>query len=122
MAKESISKYLYLRAIRALGNECAKVRNVDIANMLSYSRPSVTNAMKRLENEGLIHIDKKAGIVLTDEGLEIADKAAERNVILQDFFCSLGASEAAAIENARRIEPLISDELMELIQIRNTGI
>lgn len=122
MAKESISKYLYLRTIRTLGMNGAKVRNVDIANVLGYSKPSITNAMKRLENEGLIRIDKKAGIVLTDAGLTAADKTAGRNVILLDFFRQLGASEALAAENARRIEPLISDDLLDLIRVRSTGI
>ena len=59
---------------------------------------------------------------LTDAGLTAADKTAGRNVILLDFFRQLGASEALAAENARRIEPLISDDLLDLIRVRSTGI
>ena len=119
MAKESLSKYLYLRTIRELGKEGAKVRNVDIANILGYSRPSITNAMKRLLSEGLVVMDRKAGIVLTAAGLAAADKAAERNIIIADFFRSLGACEEEAVLNASRIEPLVSDELLDLMKVRN---
>ena len=117
MARESISKYLYLRTIRELGRDGAKVRNIDIANVLGYSRPSITNAVRRLSNEGLVTVEKKGGILLTETGRAEAEKANARSVILSDFFKRLGAEEKTALENASRIEPLITDELLDLMRM-----
>ena len=49
------------------------VRSIDIANELSFSKPSVSVAMKNLRENGYIHMDDQGHITLTQTGQDIAD-------------------------------------------------
>ncbi len=111
-----ITRNLYLRTIRKLQREGRKVRNVDIARELGYSRPSVTMAMKRLRGDGLVAEGGDGGICLTERGSEAAERSEARAAVLADCFRKLGAEETAAEENAGRIEHLISDDLLRALQ------
>lgn len=115
MIKESESRRTYLKTILELRKDGARVRNSDIAKALSYSRPSVTNAVKKLIAEGFAQIDDIFGIILTEKGLDEAEKLVERNRILTQCFLRLGAEESVAKENAYRLEFIITDELFEAI-------
>ena len=44
----------YLEAILMLSLDHRKVRAIDIANMLGFSKPSVSIALKRLKEEGKV--------------------------------------------------------------------
>lgn len=100
MIKESESRRTYLKTILELRKDSARVRNSDIAKALSYSRPSVTNAVKKLIAEGYAQIDDIFGIFLTEKGLDEAEKLVERNRILTQCFLRMGAEESVAKENA----------------------
>ena len=65
---------MYLEAIHVLTKNNGHVRSVDVSEYLGYSKPSVSRAMGILRNGGYITVDKDGGIVLTDAGLEIAEK------------------------------------------------
>ena len=106
-----ITRNLYLRTIRKLQREGRKVRNVDVARELGYSRPSVTMAMKRLRSDGLVAEGGDGGICLTERGSEAAERSEARMTVLAEGFRRLGAGETEAEDNAGRIEHLISDEL-----------
>ena len=45
MKEKVTSKHLYLRTIYRLSQDRSRIRNVDIARELGYSKPSVTNAI-----------------------------------------------------------------------------
>ena len=47
----------YLETILKLSSTNARVRSIDIANDLGYSKPSVSVAMKNLKENGYINID-----------------------------------------------------------------
>ena len=49
----------YLEAILMLSLDHRKVRAIDIANMLGFSKPSVSIALKRLKEEGKVESDEK---------------------------------------------------------------
>ena len=100
----------YLETIYILKKDLGEVRAIDIANHLNFSKPSISNAMKMLRENGYITIDKSKYITLTKEGLDIALKINERHRTLVDFFKYLGVSEKTAIEDACKIEHYISDE------------
>ena len=62
----------YLEAILMLQEKNGHVRSIDVANMLNFSKPSVSIAMKKLRENGYVETDANGLLTLTPEGLEIA--------------------------------------------------
>ena len=58
----------YLETILILTKRHGQVRSVDIASELSFSKPSVSIAMKNLRNNGYIQVDKDGYISLLEKG------------------------------------------------------
>lgn len=106
----------YLETILILRNKKGFVRSIDIANELDYSKPSVSVAMKNLRENGYIDVDSNGYINLLDTGLKIAEKMYERHTILSNWLISIGVSEKNAVEDACKIEHIISDESFEAIK------
>ena len=106
----------YLEAVLIIKEEKGRVRSVDIANYLGFSKPSVSVAMKQLESNGYILKDEDGHIFLTDEGMSIASKIYERHSLLSQLFIKLGVSEKTAREDACKVEHDISPETFECIK------
>ena len=103
----------YLETILILTKRHGQVRSVDIASELSFSKPSVSIAMKNLRNNGYIQVDKDGYISLLEKGREIAERIYERHTLLSDWLTALGVSPQVAAEDACRIEHVISAETFE---------
>ena len=107
----------YLEKILMLQEQLGHVRSIDIAVDMGFSKPSISIAMKKLNENGYILIDKKTGyITLTEEGEKIARKIYERHVTLTNLFVSLGVDEEIAKKDACKIEHDLSDETYEAIK------
>lgn len=106
----------YLETILMIKNKKGVVRSVDIANELDFSKPSVSVAMKNLRENGYIDVDASGYITLLDEGKKIAEKMYERHTTLSNWLISLGVPEKIAVEDACRIEHIISVETFEAIK------
>ena len=106
----------YLETILILKHRIGNVRSIDIANELSFSKPSVSIAMKNLRENGYIEVDQHGFIVLTDKGNKIAEMIYERHTLLSDWLQALGVPPAIAVEDACRIEHVISAESFEAIK------
>ena len=106
----------YLETILILKKRLGQVRSIDIASELSYSKPSVSVAMKNLRTNGYIEVDKDGYISLLDKGQEIAEQMFERHTILSDSLITLGVSPEVAVEDACRIEHVISAETFEALK------
>ena len=106
----------YLETILILRNKKGQVRSIDIANELNFSKPSVSNAMKQLRENGYIKVDDTGFITLTAKGLEIAECIYERHSLLTEYLIALGVKEEIAKEDACRIEHVISPESFEKIK------
>lgn len=106
----------YLETILVLKNRCGQVRSIDIANELSYSKPSVSVAMKNLRENGYIDVDKDGYITLLSDGQEIAEEIYERHTLLSKWLTALGVAPEIAAEDACRIEHVISAESFEAIK------
>ena len=91
------------------------IRSVDIAEFLGVTKPSVSNAMKRLREENYIEMNRSGFITLTEKGMEIADKIYTRHKKLTDFFIALGVDPDVAEDDACKIEHDISDETFDAI-------
>lgn len=106
----------YLETILILQKRKGQVRSIDIASELSFSKPSVSVAMKNLRLNGYIEVDPDGYISLLDKGREIAEKIYERHTMLSDWLITLGVSPEVAVEDACRIEHVISTETFETIK------
>lgn len=100
----------YLEAILVIEQTEKICRAIDIAHYLGFSKPSVSNALKKMKLEGLVEVNPKGFITLTDAGLEIALKTKERHDLLYQIFIKLGISSEVAASDACRVEHQISDE------------
>ncbi len=106
----------YLETILVLQNRMEFVRSIDIVNELSFTKPSVSIAMKKLRAEGLVAVDGKGHITLTEAGREIAERIYERHTLLSDLLARLGVDPKVAAEDACRIEHVISEESFRALQ------
>ena len=108
----------YLEAILRLSQKGGGVRSVDIATMLSVSKPSVSHAMKLLREDGYIAMDRYGTVTLLDKGAEIAYRIYERHTVLTTMLESLGVPSEIARADACKMEHDISDESFARIKER----
>jgi len=80
----------------------------------------VSIAMKNLREKGLIEMDQNGHITLTETGRAIAEAMYERHTVLSRWLMSLGVDEKQALEDACRIEHVISAESFEAIKRKCT--
>ncbi|MBP3879518.1 MAG: metal-dependent transcriptional regulator [Lachnospiraceae bacterium] len=106
----------YLEAILMLREQLGKVRSIDIVYKLGYSKPSISIAMKKLREKGLVHMDENGYITLTEEGLKIARHTYNRHKVLTLFFESIGVNPSTAEHDACKIEHDISDETFKRLK------
>lgn len=100
----------YLEAIYMQSLRRPSVRSIDVVNALGYSKPSVSIAMKQLEENGYITRDENRFLHLTDKGLAIAQRMYERHETLAACLMKMGVSEENAYRDACKIEHDLSDE------------
>ena len=106
----------YLETIFMLGQNGNQVRSIDIVNELSYSKPSVSVAMKNLREKNFVEIDDDGYITLTDEGRQIAESMYERHLWISDWLIYLGVNKTTAISDACKMEHAMSEESFTAIK------
>lgn len=106
----------YLEAILMIKKRSGNVRSIDIARELSFSKPSVSVAMKNLKTSNYITVDENGFINLTEAGQEIAEKIYERHTFLTNWLTSLGVDPEVAAEDACKMEHAISSESFSAIK------
>ncbi|MBR5927858.1 MAG: metal-dependent transcriptional regulator [Spirochaetia bacterium] len=107
---------MYLETILILKEKNKTVRAIDIAENMGFSKPSVSRALSILKDENCIAVDDKGLITLTRKGSQIARKIYERHVVLSDMLIALGVDQKTALEDACRIEHVISDKSFAAIK------
>lgn len=105
----------YLEAILAL-SEKGPVRSIDVAQHLSFSKPSVSRAMSLLRENGYVLMDDSGFLTLTDAGMEIAARIYERHRLLTKWLIQLGVAPDVAAADACKIEHDLSEESFEAIR------
>ena len=99
----------YLEAILVIQKAKGSVRSIDVAHELSFSKPSVSVAMKNFREKGYVTIDGEGFISLTPSGREIAEAVYERHTVIANALIALGVDRETAYEDSCRIEHDISD-------------
>ena len=127
MQEEHISKSKedYLEAILIQINKYGACRATDIASQLGFSKPSVSVALKKLEDEGYVE-RKDWRIILTDKGSRIANKTLDKHSFFVRWFMYMGINKKVAEEEACQMEHIISEEsfnkIVEFVKEVNTNI
>lgn len=107
---------MYLETILVLSRRLDRVRSVDVADEMGYSKPSVSRAVGILKKNGYIITDGSGHLYLTDEGHAVAEKTFERHRVLTEVFVRIGVPREIAAEDACKIEHVISDETFEAVK------
>lgn len=106
----------YLETILMLSERLPVVRSVDIANELDFKKSSVSIAMKNLREKNHITMTDAGYIYLTETGKEIAEMIYERHKLLTKCLEKLGVEPEIAVQDACKIEHVISKESFDAIK------
>ena len=106
----------YLETILSLQNKHGQVRSIDIANEMNFSKPSVSVAMKNLQEKNYITMADNGYITLTESGRKRAESVMERHTLLSDWLISIGVSKETALADACKVEHDLSEESFEAIK------
>ena len=69
--KCTVSQENYLKAIYLLQIQKESVRAVDVSNYMALSKPSVSNALKKLRTERLLTVDKEKNLISLHLGIKV---------------------------------------------------
>lgn len=106
----------YLERILILSENNDELHAIDIARSMNFSKPSVSIALKKLQENKLIEIDDNLHIHLTETGRDIATKVYEKHTIISKALISLGVDEKIAKEDACKLEHVLSEESFDAIK------
>ena len=115
----------YVELIADLIDATGEARAVDLASRLGVTNATVTNAITRLQREGLVRSEPYRAIFLTQDGRDLAEHCRRRHRIVYRFLRSLGIGEETARADAEGIEHHVSEETLaafdRLLQKRDRG-
>ncbi len=103
----------YMKIILILQKRKSSVRSIDIAEEMGVTKPSVSNAMKKLREEKMIYYGDGGVILFTDEGRTVAEKIYSKHSLLSKFLRIVGVNKDTADKEACLMEHAISDETYE---------
>ncbi len=107
----------YLERILELVQEKGQARVVDIANSLNVRQASVTNMVKKLCELGFVDHEKyKRGLVLTEEGREVAQRIQRRHTTLSRFFSLLELDSETQRRDIEGIEHHLSRDTVRALE------
>ena len=107
---------MYLETILILSQRQRYVRSVDVADYMHFSKPSVSRAVSLLKQGEYLTVNSDGFLILTEAGREVAEKIYERHQVLSNIFRKLGVSEKNAVDDACRVEHVISDASFRAIK------
>ena len=102
----------YVELIADLIDATGEARAVDLANRLGVTNATVTNAITRLQREGLVRSEPYRAIFLTQDGRDLAEHCRRRHRIVYRFLRALGIGEETARADAEGIEHHVSEETL----------
>lgn len=126
MVKEATSDHTsptvedYLQSIYSLETEGEKARSARLARWMRVTPPTAWATVKRMERDGLVTLDEKKTIHLTEHGQQLAEGVARRHRLSERFLSDvLGLGWAQAHQEAHHFEhgvtPVIEEKMLELM-------
>jgi Mn-dependent DtxR family transcriptional regulator len=108
---------MYLETILLLGRASDKVRAVDIANKLGYSRASVSRAIANLVESKYVSVLENGDIILTRKGARKASSIYNKHCLIAKYLQqTLGLNSAEAEKNACKIEHVVTEKCFKHIK------
>lgn len=102
----------YLERIHELIEEKGYARVVDIATSLKVRQASVTSMVQKLGDLGFLKYEKYRGLILTDDGRDVARRIKRRHETLARFFSLFGLNEETQRRDIEGIEHHLSSETL----------
>ena len=98
----------YLKSILVIRRLRGSCRNVDIAEHMGVTKPSVTKALGNLARKGLVDVvDRDAR--LTSEGRRLAEETLAKHRFFEGMLLDAGVDAEVASEEACRMEHCLSE-------------
>ena len=109
MQRRTASMEDYLEAIMLLEREQQGATVTSISRFLNVKKPSVTAALSKLSENGLVEHQKYGAVALTAEGRRTARDVYHRHTTLLHFLTDvLGVDASTAEEDACKLEHSLS--------------
>jgi Mn-dependent DtxR family transcriptional regulator len=105
----------YLERIHELIEEKGYARVVDIASSLKVRQASVTSMVQKLGEAGYLKYEKYRGLILTDQGREVARRIRNRHETLTRLFSLFGLDLDTQREDIEGIEHHLSAATVEIL-------
>lgn len=109
------SAEMYLETILLLSKK-GPVRSIDIVNETGFSKPTISEQMKKFREHDYIVMDEQNYITLTPKGREIAENTYEKHQLLTKLLLLLGVDAETAADDACRIEHYISETTFDRLK------
>ena len=106
----------YLETILMIRRAKGYCRAINIATELNVTKPSVSVELGKLQEQGLITVDKEKMIHFTKEGLALAEHTYAKHCYFRDFLLGVGVDAETAEKEACGLEHAISGESFEKIK------
>jgi len=104
----------YLQAVYTLADEGGQVIGARLAEFLRISPAAVSEMVHRLERDGLLKLDERKEVRLTDSGYSAASRVVRRHRLAERMLVDLlGYEWWKTHEEAERIEHAMSQEMEE---------
>ena len=104
----------YLQAVYTLADEGGQVIGARLAEFLRISPAAVSEMVHRLERDGLLQLDERKAVRLTDRGFSAASRVVRRHRLAERMLVDLlGYEWWKTHEEAERIEHAMSQEMEE---------
>src|SRR5216110_1339920 len=106
----------YLEAIYYMWAEKEPLRSARLADWLGVSRPTVAVGLRRMTRDGLVSMNGRKEIELTDAGMRAAESIVRRHRIMERWLTdALGLDWVQADEEAARLEHAVSELVEERV-------
>lgn len=106
---------MYVKAIHDLQLRSGSAAASDVAEQLGVKAPSVTAALKKLRDLGMVEYEPYQEVMLTERGIEIAERLDWRHRAILDLLLMVGVDESVASTDACEIEHIVHRETIERI-------
>lgn len=104
----------YLEAIYIIQEGKGYARIKDVAELLNVRLPSVTEIVKKMQDEGLLEHSPYGEIKLTQKGERIGEKVWQRHKVLYKFLKEfLNVKDEIAFKEACLIEHSVSEDTID---------
>lgn len=103
----------YVELIADLIDQKGEARVVDLAECLGVTKPTVNNAIQRLQRDGFVKSEPYRAIFLTEKGRRLAVVSKERHRIVREFLIAHGVDAETADMDAEGIEHHVSEVTLD---------